>query len=165
MIVVKDSMILIHLGKLSLLEKSCDYFGKIIIPELVYNEVSKGKDKFPDANIIVSLVQKKKITVEKIKDRNLIKKANEFNIQRGEAESLALYWEKKADFLATDDDNVRKKRILLELKLIGTPAIIIKLYKGEIIDIKKFKETIFELRKIGWFNSAVLDTMIMEAEK
>jgi predicted nucleic acid-binding protein len=165
MIVVKDSMVLIHLGKLSLLEKSCNYFGNIIIPKLVYDEVSKGKDKFPDAIIIIELVNKKKIIVENIKDKSLVKKANNFNIQRGEAESLALYWEKKADFLATDDDNVRKKKVILDLRIIGTPAIIIRLYREKIIETKKFEEAISELKKIGWFSSTVLDTMSLEMKK
>ncbi len=41
-----------------------------------------------------------------------------------------LYWQESADFLATDDDNVREKRILLELDLIGAPVIIWKLLKN-----------------------------------
>lgn len=165
MIVVKDSMVLIHLGKLSLLEKSCNYFGDVIIPKLVYDEISKGGDKFPDAKIIIDLIKKKKIAVYNVKNKSLIKKANDFNIQRGEAESLALYWEKNADFLATDDDNVRKKRVLLDLKIIGTPAIMIRLYKNRIIKADKFKDAISELKKIGWFSNSVLDTMSLEVKK
>lgn len=165
MIVIKDSMILIHLAKLSVLEKSCNYFDKIMIPELVYDEVVKGKNKFSDSMITFNLIERKKIIVEKIKDKTLIKKANDFNIQGGEAESVALYWEKNADFLATDDDNVRKKRMTFELKLIGSPAIIIKLYREQIINKSKFEDCIFELKKIGWFSNAVIDTMMMEVKK
>ena len=105
-------MVLIHLAKLSVLEKSCDYFKRVLIPELVYKEFLKGKEKsLPDVPITLKLIESKKIIIEKVKDINLIKKANEFNIQRGEAEVIALYWQEKADFLATDDDNVRKKKI------------------------------------------------------
>lgn len=163
---IKDAMVLIHLAKLSLLESSCQYFKKVMIPEQVYHEILKGKRKgFPDASVIVDLIENKKITVKKIQDKNFIKKANQFNIQRGEAEAVALYWQEKADFLATDDDNVRKKKILLNINIIGTPGIILGLYKKRIINRQKISESVEELRKIGWFGSTVLDKIIMEAEK
>lgn len=155
-------MVLIHLAKIDLLEDSCDYFTNILIPNEVKEEVLKGST--PDKTIIESLIANKKIVVKHIKNKNLIKKANEFNIYRGEAEALALYWELKADLLATDDDNVRKKREILRLQLIGTPAIILKLYKDKKIDKNKTKEAIKKLRHIGWFSSTIFDKMIMEVE-
>jgi len=164
MIIVKDAMILIHLAKLSILEKSCDYFKNIIIPNLVYEEINKYED-YPDANIINSLIKSKKISIKNIKNINLIKKANEFNIQYGEAEALALYWQENADLLATDDDNVRKKKELLNIKLIGTPAIILILYNKKIIDKDKASLSIEILRDIGWFSNALLDSVIMEVNK
>lgn len=165
MMVVKDAMVLIHLAKLSILEKSCDYFKRVLMPELVLQEIIKGEEKgFPDVQVIISLIKDKKIIVRKATDESLIKKAEQFNIQRGEAEVIALYWQEKAGLIATDDDNVRKKKILLGIKVIGTPAIILTLFKEKIIDKNKAKQCISELRKIGWFSSAVLDKMLMEAE-
>jgi len=165
MVIVKDAMILIHLAKLSVLEKSCSYFKKTIIPKLVYKEILKGKEKgFSDVHVILDLVKNKKITIKKIKDKSLIKKANQFNIQRGEAEVIALYWQEKAGLIATDDDNVRKKKTLLNIKVIGTPAIILALYKENIIDKNKIEQCLSELRNIGWFSAAVLDKILMEVE-
>lgn len=164
MIIVKDAMVLIHLAKLSILEKSCDYFKNVIIPNLVYEEINKYKD-YPDANIINSLIKSKRISVKNIKNINLIKKANEFNIQHGEAEALALYWQENADLLATDDDNIRKKKELLNIKLIGTPAIILILYNKKIIDKDKASLSIETLRDIGWFSNALLDSIIMEVNQ
>ena len=163
--IIKDSMVLIHLAKLTLLEKSCNYFKNIIIPMSVADEVKRGiKLGFEDAVIISNLINNKKIDILEVKNKNLIKKANEFNIQRGEAEAVALYWEKKADFLATDDDNVRKKKYLLEINVIGTPAIILKLYKEGVTDKSKTMGCISKLREIGWFHTAVLDKIQMEVE-
>jgi predicted nucleic acid-binding protein len=70
----------------------------------------------------------------------------------------------KADFLATDDDNVRKKGEILNIKIIGTPAIIYKLFKEKIIGKDKLNSSINKLRKIGWFNNSVLDKILMEAK-
>ena len=163
--IIKDAMVLIHLAKLSLLEKSCIYFKKVVIPTLIHHEILKGKEKgFVDVPIIIDLIKDKKITVKKVNNKSLIKKAEQFNIQRGEAEVVALYWQEKANLIATDDDNVRKKQVLLDLKVIGTPVIILKLYKKKLINKKKAEQCISELRKIGWFNNIIIDKLLMEVK-
>ena len=55
-------MILIHLAKITLLEKSCEYFKKVIISKKVFEEVTLCKEKnYPDIEIIENLIQKRKI--------------------------------------------------------------------------------------------------------
>jgi len=165
MLIIKDTMVLIHLAKLSIMENSCNYFKKVFIPQEVYQEIIRGKKKgFSDVPIILDLIKNKKIGIKKIKDRGLIKKANEFNIQRAEAEVIALYWQEKADLIATDDDNVRRKKVLLNIKVIGTPGIILTLLKKNIISKDKVEQCTSELRKIGWFSNAVLDKILMEVQ-
>jgi len=164
--IVKDSMILIHLAKLTLLESSCRYFKEVVIPRKVFDEILEGKERgFADAKIIEDIINMKKIQVLEIKNKNLIERANQFNIQRGEAEALALYWQEEADYLATDDDNVRKKSFLLNIKIIGTPAIILKLYKERIISKDKTIDSLDRLRKIGWFSNIIIDKILMEVNK
>jgi len=163
MIIVKDTMVLIHLAKLSILEKSCNFFGDIIIPELVYQELKKGQKKgFPDAPVTLDLVKTGKIKIKKVMDPESIRRTHNFNIQGGEAECVALCWQEDADFLATDDDNVRKKKVLLQIDVIGTPAIILRLYQKRVINKDKIHNCIAELRKIGWFSNAVLDKVLLE---
>ena len=162
MLIVKDSMVLIHLAKITLLEKSCDYFKNVLIPELVQEEVLKKKH--PDSILIEELIVKNKIKVKGIKNNALLKRAEEFNILRGEAEAVALYWQENAEYLATDDDNVRKKNLLLDLKVIGTLSILLTLYKKKIIEKEKIIKAIDKLRQIGWFSNIVLDKLMMEVE-
>ena len=159
---IKDAMVVIHLAKITLLEKSCDYFKKVIIPKKVYEEITFCGEKHTEIKIVKELIEKKKISVKEVKDKKLLKKSNEFSIQEGEAEAVALYWQEKADYLATDDDNVRKKSMILNIKIIGTPVIILKLYKEKMIEKEKFAESITKLRKIGWFSNAVIDKVLME---
>lgn len=162
--IVKDAMVLIHLAKITLLEKSCGYFRNVVIPKMVYEEILMGKEKgYPDAKLIADFVKMGKMAVKQIKSVEMVKKAEEFNIKRGEAEAIALYWQEKADYIATDDYNVRKKSMLLDIKVIGTPAIILKLYKEGLIKKNKFGESLAELRKIGWFSNAVIDKILLEA--
>ncbi len=161
--IVKDAMVVIHLAKITLLEKSCEHFKKVAIPKMVYDEIMTGKGKgYPEIKIIEDLIGRKKIVVKKIKNKRLIRRAEEFNIQRGEAEAVSLYWQEKAKYLATDDDNVRKKSTLLGIKIIGTPSIVLKLYKEKLIEKEKFIEGLSELRKIGWFSDAIIDKVTME---
>lgn len=163
MIIIKDAMVVIHLTKITLLKESCDYFKNVIISETVYKEVMFAKEKgYMDAKLIEELIKINKIVVKKIKNKKLLKKVNEFNIQRGEAESVVLYWQEKADYLATDDDNIRKKNTILNIKIIGTPSIILKLYKEKMIKKEKFIFGLERLRKIGWFSNAIIDRILME---
>lgn len=164
MVVIKDAMVIIHLAKITVLEKSCDYFRKVIIPKKVYEEITSGKEDYIDVKITEELIDKNKIIVKSIKNQKLLKKANEFNIQRGEAEAVALYWQEKADYLTTDDDNVRKKSDMLDIRIIGTPTIILKLYREKMIDKKKFVFSLKELKKIGWFSNAIIDKILMEVK-
>lgn len=164
--IVKDSMVLIHLAKTTLLKKSCEFFEKVMIPKMVHDEVMVGQEKgYVEAKVIADLVNTNKIIVKQIKNAVQIKKAEEFNIKRGEAEAVALYWEEKADYLATDDDSVRKKSIMLDLQIIGTPAIIVKLYREKLIDKRKFEQSLIELKKIGWFSNALIDGIFVEVSK
>lgn len=161
--IVKDAMVVIHLAKITLLEKSCEYFKPVVLPEKVHVEILEGKKKgYEEVKVIEELVRTKKLSVKPVRNRRLLKLAEEFNIQRGEAESLALYWQEKADYLASDDDNLRKKSTLLNLKMIGTPAIILRLYNEKLIDRDKLLESLQTLRKIGWFSNALIDRMLME---
>jgi predicted nucleic acid-binding protein len=162
--IVTDAMVVIHLAKLTLLAKSCEHFKPVVIPEEVHEEILKCRKKgYEDAILVEDLIKAGRLKVKRVHSKPLLKRAEEFNVQGGEAEALALYWQEEAEYLATDDDNVRRKAVLLSLKLIGTPAIMLKLYKAKVIGKDKFIESTQGLRKIGWFSNAVIDTMLMEA--
>ncbi len=164
MLVDKDSMILIHLAKISVLETSCGFFEEVIIPRKVWKEtVEVGRKKnYPEAALIEEMIEKDGIDVVDVEERDLIDRANKFNIQGGEAEAVALYWERDADILATDDDNVRSKAVHLGLNLIGTLPVLVKIFKADKIDEDKVEHSLDLLEDIGWFSNAVLDKTRME---
>ncbi len=73
--IIKDSMVLIHLAKITLLEKSCDYFNKIIIAKKVFEEISFNKSKgYEDIFIIERLVKDNKIKIKEAKNKELLNK-------------------------------------------------------------------------------------------
>lgn len=164
MLIVKDSMVLIHLAHTGTLEAACKAFRKVLIPESVYQEVNAGKESHgEDVGMVEQLVRSGSITISKAR-KDLIAKANAFNIQRGEAEAVALYWQEGADLLATDDDNVRRKKDALRIKTIGTPAILIRMVRDRFIEQETYLNAVRHLRKTAWFSSIVYDTMNAEVE-
>ena len=164
MITVKDSMVLIHLAKTSLLENACAFFGKILIPLSVLHEIRQGAlNHIEDVAVIERAIKERAISVKSVKDKALLRRANEFNIKGGEAEAVALYWQERAAWLATDDDNVRKKKNALALNVIGTPAIMIRLWRDGSITKERYLAAVKKLRESGWFSSIVYDVMLMEA--
>ena len=162
--VVADAMVVIHLAKITVLEKSCDYFKHLVVPPGVYDEILAGKAKgYADARLVEELVVARKLVIGQITDHQLLRRGREFNIQRGELEALALYWQEGANYLATDDDSVRKKSVLLNVRLVGTPAILLRLYQEKVVGKEKFLQSLEELKKIGWFSRVVIDKISMEA--
>ncbi len=155
---------MIHLAKITLLEKCCSFFGQVIIPQEVFEEtVTAGlKQGYPDASLIQALVSGGQIGVKTVTERGLLERAYQCNIKGGEAEAVALYWQEKAGLLASDDDNVRKKKEALDIALIGTPAILLSLYRKKLISRQKALEAVKTLKKIGWFSTAVLDMVVLE---
>ena len=163
MLLIKDAMVLIHLAKTAILEESCIFFKEVTIPEKVKTEVLK--ENFPETKLIEQMITAQKIQVRSIENKELLNKVHQLNIQRGEAEVVALAWELHADTIATDDDNVRKKKHLLNLNIIGTPAILLTLFQQQQISKDKLYQTIKILRETAWFSSTIWDKIQMEVEK
>ncbi len=161
---VSDAMVVIHLAKLTLLQTSCEQFKPVVVPEAVHRELLAGKAKgSADVGVIEELFNAGTLRVKRVRNATLLKRAGAFNVQRGEAEALALYWQEEADYLASDDDTLRKRRTLLNVQLIGTPAIILALYRKNLLNKGKLAASLQALRKIGWFSNTVIDKILMEA--
>ena len=87
--IVKDTMVVIHLAKIALLEKSCEYFKPVVIPEGVHEEILEGQAKgYEDVQVIKALINAGKLGVRRVRTSNLLKRAEQFNVRRGEAETF-----------------------------------------------------------------------------
>ncbi len=158
LLVIKDSMVLIHLSKMSILKTTCEFFGQVMIPPAVFKEtVATGKKKdYPDAIIIDELVKQKLIIVKKIKEDKKLRSIQKYGLGLGEAEAVVLYHQENADYLFTDDDVCREYRGILNINILGTPAIILLLFKNKKLDKTKALESINLLSQIGWFENELI---------
>jgi predicted nucleic acid-binding protein len=163
---VLNSMVVIHLSKLTLLKYLCDIFDEVILPQKVFEEtIEKGLEKgYSNSFVTKKLIEKGLIRVKGIHSGTSVNELEIFGLNEGEAEAVALYFQEKADRLASDDNAVRKNRVILGLQIVGTPALIYSLFKKGLVTKEKTIAALFELKKLGWFRPEVLELILKEVE-
>ena len=158
--IICDSSLLILVTKLELLDILIESFDTIFIPSAVYSEcVIKGKElKKLDAFSIEKKVKDSKIIVKEIKNikerKNLIKN---FNIHKGESETIILYSEEKADLLGTDDYRTLKVCNILDIKYFTTPIFLVRSYEREKLSKEICILKLEKLDKLGWYKEDFLE--------
>ncbi|MEE8400951.1 MAG: hypothetical protein V3R86_02200 [Candidatus Hydrothermarchaeaceae archaeon] len=135
-----------------------------MIPKKVYEESVANQKRFPDAVIIGALIEKRKIKVIEASN-TVVKEMGRFGIVKGEAEAVAAFKEGKGDLLASDDDAVRRNSGILDIKLVGTPALIVWLFEKREVSKEKAIQSLTELKKLAWFEAGLIDRIIMGVEK
>ena len=135
MLIVSDTSPIIALAacnKLDLLDK---LFGQVYIPQAVFNELA-----IPDKPKAGDIMEWAKNKVIPVKNQSIIT-ALSMNLDPGESEALALYWETEADFLLIDE---KRGRIIAQrngIRTIGTIGILISSkQRGLITSVKPFLE-------------------------
>ena len=143
----------IKLDRLDVLEK---IYKKIIIPKAVYQELEEGKNKY-----YIDILDNNWIKILKIRNKNLIREL-EKNLDRGEAEAIALSIEISADLLLLDEKIGRKIAKEKGLKISGTIGILIKAKKMGIL--KEVKPLINELIEKGnYYNKSFIKIVLKYA--
>ena len=108
---------LVKIGKLNLLK---ELYGVISIPNAVYKELEKGKEKpfYQDIKKI------EWIKIVEIKNKQI--QSFLFDLDEGEAEAIILAKEMNADLLVLDEKLGRQYAKKLNIKLTGTIGILLK---------------------------------------
>jgi len=158
-----DSCSIILLSKATVLEAMCKKYD-LIMAKTVYEEVLKGKDKkFMDALLTEKLVKEKKIIVKTAINAKLANKlVRDFNLGKGEADTLALVIGRQGDAIITDNKQGRKSALIHGLKLVGSIDVIIALYNLKLIDRNKAKDGLMKLKEFGWFQEYLIDNAMEE---
>ena len=121
MIVVSDTSPLINLFAINEYEILRQLYGKIIIPTAVYNEIvftGQGKPGSKELDKI-SWIENRQV-----KDTNIVKALSN-ELDKGEAESIVLAIECKADLLLIDEKIGRKIAKRFDLNYIGLLGIVV----------------------------------------
>lgn len=118
MIIVADSSALIALAICEALEVLEGLFGKIAVPQSVYEECTKG-DKLASETLAVFL-QDKVVQISQNSDLIISK-----TLGQGELDAMQLYRELEGDYLLIDDLNARKTAQKNQITIIGSLGILL----------------------------------------
>ncbi len=156
--VVSNSSPIIHLAKIRYLDLLPEQFGGILIPQAVYDEcVIDGKSR-PE---VTAIKQAPWLQVVPVVNKDLIRLLNA-EIDRGEAEAIALAREHQAAIILLDDADAREKARLYHLKITGILGILLSAKRtGKIVSLT---EILADLRRTGfWLSPALTHRLLREA--
>lgn len=130
MTVVSDTSPLTNLIQIDQLDLLKKLFSTIVLPEAVYEELCM----IPAQKTIID--QQNWLFVQKPVDKDLVKEL-EKELDRGEAEAIALALELKADVLIIDEMKGRNRAELRGLKIIGLLGALLEAKKRGLIGTLK----------------------------
>ena len=156
--VVSNSSPIIHLAKIGHLDLLHDRFGEILIPQAVYEEcVIDGKAR-PE---VAAIKQASWLHVAPVVNRDLIRLLSA-EVDRGEAEAIALALEQQAALILLDDADAREKARIYHLKITGIVGILLGAKRtGKLVSLTK---TLTELSRTGfWLSQSLREQLLREA--
>jgi predicted nucleic acid-binding protein len=134
MIIVSDTTPISELAKVNYLNLLPKLFGRVVIPQGVYDELTTGWH--PAAKLVQKLSW---LDVVAVKNRWVVEELQQFsNLDLGESEAIALAEEINADQLLIDEKAARRVAMTRNLPLIGTMGVLLLAKRqGEIENVKK----------------------------
>lgn len=157
-IVVCNSTVIIAFSFLGLLDILKLLYREIIIAQEVYDELVRGEGR-PGSEI----KDLEWIRIRAISDARL-KEYLGFNLDKGEAETIALSEEIKADLALLDDYWARKFAERRNLTISGTLGVLIKAKKKGMVDrIKPLLDKLIEFD--FWIGEDLYRNVLQEVEE
>jgi predicted nucleic acid-binding protein len=153
-----DASTLILLAKIDILDIFiADFAKKVAITDKVREEVLEGLT--PDVSFIRKLIQEGKIEVLKSKEKKLGRKLMEdFNMDEGEAETLAIAIEKKASLVATDDKNAIRACKIMKLEFTTAIAILIRACERGLIERDEALTKLQKFQSLARYKKRIIET-------
>lgn len=139
MIVVSNSTILIGLAKINKLELLNKLFSKVYIPDAVFSELTQTKKIGASDIKNASYLERK--SPKDVKEVALLLG----NLDRGEAEVLALSKELNADLVLVDEEKARKVVVIAGFEVMGLMGVLLMAKRYGLL--KDIKPLIEELKK------------------
>ena len=147
------------IGELSLLR---DQFGEVLIPGAVLEEL-RVEENLPGSQSVSDALKAGWIRIEAVKQDSLVR-AMERDLDKGEAEAIALAMQVNADWVLKDERDGRKAAKSMKLKVVGVLGILLKAQrKGR---SRSFKQAMDRLReKAGFYVRTDLYKAIMREDE
>lgn len=156
MIVISDTTPLISLLKINRLDLLEKIFGKVLIPEGVFYELTENKIYEREAEKIIN---SKFIDMKKVLNKEAIMILERTtSLDRGESEAIILFGEINAQLLLMDEKRGRKVAEKLNIPLSGTLGVLMLAFDKGLITREQVHEylNIFQ-RQSRRFNSSIIN--------
>lgn len=147
--VVLNSSVIIALSMLGYLDKLKQIFKEILIAKAVYEEICiKGRGLIGERELLEA-VKNNIIIVKDVKNRLLVNALLD-PLAMGEAETITLASEEKADYIVIDDKLARRRAKSMKLNVIGTLRILRLMYDAKLIDKRETIKALEKLKETGF---------------
>ena len=151
--IISNTTPILSLLKINKLELLKELYGKVTIPNAVFQEIENGNKKqyYQDLTLLHW------IEIEEIKNPESM--AYFTDLDSGEAEVLILAKEQKADLVIMDEIMGRRFAKQLDFNLTGTIGILLKAKENRLIT--SISELLTELTKKGtWLNPKLVSRIL-----
>ena len=146
---VLDSSVIIALSTLGYFNKLKQIFKEILIAKAVYEEICiRGRGLIGERELLEA-VKNNIIIVKDVKNRLLVNALLD-PLAMGEAETITLASEEKADHIVIDDKLARKRAKSMKLNVIGTLRILRLMYDAKLIDKRETIKALEKLKETGF---------------
>jgi predicted nucleic acid-binding protein len=147
--VVLNSSVIIALSTLGYLNKLKQIFTEILIAKAVYEEICiRGRGLIGERELLEA-VKNNIIIVKDVKNRLLVNALLD-PLAMGEAETITLASEEKADHIVIDDKLARRRAKSMKLNVIGTLRILRLMYDAKLIDKRETIKALEKLKETGF---------------
>ena len=147
--VVLNSSVIIALSTLGYFNKLKQIFKEILIAKAVYEEICiKGRGLIGERELLEA-VKNNIIIVKDVKNRLLVNALVD-PLAMGEAETITLASEERADHIVIDDKLARRRTKSMKLNVIGTLRILRLMYDAKLIDKHELIKALEKLKETGF---------------
>jgi len=146
---VLNSSVIIALSTLGYLNKLKHIFKEVLTPRAVYEEICvKGRGLIGERELLEA-VRDGLIIVKDVKNHLLVNALLD-PLAAGEAETITLTVEERADYVVMDDKLARRRAKSMGLNVIGTLKVLRLMYDAKVIDKHQILKALEKLKEIGF---------------
>lgn len=159
-----DASTLILAAKTELLDMFIEASHEPLAVSVEVEKEATCKNTF-DALLIRQRIGEKKILAKKVKDSGLVKKmALDFNLHKGEAETIVLCMENGGKAIATDDYSAMKACIVLGISYITILGVLLRLCEQKKLSKEEAKLKLEALARYGRYSREIIGDFTQKLE-
>ena len=159
---VLNSSVIIALSNLGYLNKLQVIFKRILVAKAVYEEICIAGQGLMGEHELQEAVKANLIEVKEVRNRLLVNALLD-PLDLGEAETITLASEEKADQIVLDDKAARRRAKAMNLNVVGTLRVLRMMYDAKVIDKPEIIKALKRLRETGFrISEAVVNKVAKE---